>query len=99
MILNEFCFFSKLFVESAMRSTSKVPFLLGKGVEIPVSVFTLIRERGSTAPIKLDSETNEVVERTAFFSRINEDVAQLDEEVKNENIPLEERMQLNQARF
>jgi hypothetical protein len=62
--------FSSVFVDPSMRSISKLPFLLGNGAEIPVSVFSLVREKRPSQPVKLDSKTNEIVERSAFFAKI-----------------------------
>jgi hypothetical protein len=83
-----------------MRSNSKIPFLLGPGLEIPVSVYVLVRERTKPTSLKLDAATNEIVERTAYFStkeRAQSEERQSGDEQQNaENIP--ERLSVNQVR-
>ncbi|KAI6183614.1 hypothetical protein M3Y97_00507400 [Aphelenchoides bicaudatus] len=50
------------FIDSLLRSNARIPFLLGDGVEIPVSVYSLVH-------VLVDHQTNEPTERTAFFAK------------------------------
>jgi hypothetical protein len=55
-----------------MRALANIPFLLGEGTEISVSAYPLVLERKISAPVKVDRKNNEVVERTAYFTKIPE---------------------------
>lgn len=78
-------FFSTIFPDTTFRASSRIPFLLGQEVEIPVAVYTLVRERSAPTYVHVDRQTNEPVERSAFFvKKSNEEKA----EPQDSNIPL-----------
>lgn len=88
---------------------ARIPFLLGGTAEIPVGVYSLIREKSFIPGVKLDIQTNEVVERTAFYSEVvertafcseveanGEDQMEVDGEKQEKNgVPMDQRFAID----